>query len=370
MAIDKVTCLVDGRWMFGRVRGMGRFARQMIMPIESQCLLATSSAAETPASGQVIKRGASFFPLWEQKTFPLIAESENIRWLLCPYNTAPLCLKNVRLILVVHDLIFMESWRYLPPSISLYQNLGRIYRRFIVPHAIKKADFLVTVSEYTKNLIVEHYGVEPDRVTVIPNALDASWFSLNAPKIAQRERYILTVAGEAPSKNVRRLLHAFSLYAHKVSSPCELKIVGISQAKHAVFRKLCEKLKVEHLVHFIGYVNDEELKGLYLRARAFVFPSLYEGFGIPLLEAMATGCPIACSNTTSLPEVVGHSALLFDPRKVADMAETIQLILDDDILAGSLAENGYERVRKFDLEHVMQGFENFWRKLGFELDGR
>lgn len=367
--VDKhLECLVDARWMSGRLRGMGRYALQMVAPIKNQCSYATTAKCVDPLPGKALRVGKGFFPAWEQAVLPEICSQSEAEWLLCPYNTAPLKRVNTRLILVVHDLIFMEPWRRLPPSVSLYQNLGRLYRRFVVPKVIKKADRLVTVSEYTKKLIVERYNVPAGQVCVIPNALDNSWFDLSPRPLHQRQRFILSVAGEAPSKNVKRLLHAFSRYAKADSNPYELKIVGFSQAKHASFQKECLHLGVRELVEFVDYIDDVKLKNLYLEASAFIFPSLYEGFGIPLLEAMASGVPIICSNTTSLPEVVGEAALQFDPYDERDMAQCISEIIRDTELAAELVVLGFNQVSKFKLEDINNKFEVFWSSVGFRVE--
>lgn len=361
---ETLSCLVDARWMTGKVRGMGRYAAQLITPIRSQCVFATSATYEGDLPGQVISCGNSFFPLWEQKTLPKISNHNSPLWMLCPYNTAPITPISAKLILVVHDLIFLEPWSRLPPSVSLYQNLGRLYRRFIVPRAIGRAEVLLTVSNYTKQVLIDRYGIGAERIKVIPNSLDDSWFDLPEIPLNERDNYLLSVVGEAPSKNVKRLLSAFALYAKRVENPLRLKLVGISVEKHADFLKVCERLNIKRLVEFVGYIDDAELKAHYCRARAFIFPSLYEGFGIPLLESMATKVPIACSNTTSLPEVVGDSAIQFDPRDVNAIADSIVRISIDDPLRQILVDRGFKQVQKYRLLRISSLFEEFWTELG------
>ena len=354
--------IVDARWMGGRVRGMGRYALQMVSPVKHLCTYATAATDAVSLEGSLIKQGRSFFPLWEQKTLPKIAADADAQWVLCPYNTAPVKpMAGKRLILVVYDLIFMESWRDLPPSVSVYQNLGRLYRRYVVPRAVKHADRLVTVSEYTKSLIVERYAVAPECITVIPCALSDAWFKQTTTPLAMRDDYFFTVAGEAPSKNIKRLLKAYSQYLSQTSAKVlTLKVAGISQAKHGAFIQYCQALGIGQQVEFIGYISEDELRGYYGRARAFVFPSLYEGFGIPLLEAMASGVPVVCSNTTSLPEVVNDAALLFNPRDVNDIAKCLTRVAVDTTLSQKLVDKGLVQVEKFKLDDINQLFRRFW----------
>jgi len=203
---------VDARWMVGQYRGMGRYAHALLEPVSSSVKALLPSTAMDSIYPN-IKQGSSFFPLWEQVTLPKLCSENSITDLLCPYNTAPLHLgKSTRLILVVHDLIYLESWRNLPPSVSAYQTLGRIYRRALVPRVIRNAHRLVTVSEFTKQQICHSFSIPDKYVTVIPNMLDDDWYAQAPLPVAEKHPYILAVSGEAPSKNLDRLIQSFSRF--------------------------------------------------------------------------------------------------------------------------------------------------------------
>lgn len=353
---------VDIRWMVGNYRGMGRFARQLIAPVNSSVVgLAPRGIAATEWS--CVSQGNSFFPWWEQKVLPQLCRREQLDFLLCPYNTGPLAsLGSTRAIAVIHDLIFMQPWSVLPPSMSFYQTLGRLYRRQVVPAFARRADTILTVSHFTKNELVERFGLPESAVHVIPNAIADDWFETPLPLDA-RLPYLFTVAGEAPSKNVSRLLKAFALALPTLDAGITLKIAGIKPAYHQAFSQQANQLGIAGQVELLGFLSDQQLRQYYRQAKAFVFASLFEGFGIPLLEAMASGTPVACSNSTSMPEVVGSYGVQFDPISVEDMAEKIRYLCSSAQTLSSLAKGGLERAQGYSESMVAQSMNVFWSKL-------
>lgn len=349
---------IDVRWMIGNVRGMGRYAQQLIAPIKDKCIgLAPRGIQKQDLP--TISQGKSFFPYWEQIVMPKLAV-ERADVLICPYNTGPLIKpEGVKLVVVVHDLIFMRTLKELPASVSLYQTLGRFYRRLVVPRVLKQADILLTVSEFTKREIQERYNIGKD-ICVIPNAISSHWLEEKRLLIADRGNYIFTVAGEAPSKNVVRLIKAFSLAKKSLPTNMALKIAGIKPEHHAGFIKEAIACGVESSIDFLGFISESELKKLYRQARLFVFASLFEGFGIPLIEAMASGTPICCSNSTSLPEVIGECGILFDPLKIHEIAEAMTCLALDDDKSERLINEGRKRVKLYTEDRVNNLFAQFW----------
>ncbi len=353
---------VDITWMVGNYRGMGRFARQLVAPVGASVLgLAPDgvSADEWPC----VSGGRGFFPWWEQVELPRLCREQKLDYLLCPYNTGPLrSIGNTRLIAVVHDLIYMKPWSVLPPARSLYQTAGRVYRRHVVPRLARRADVLLTISRFTQRELVETLGLREADVQVIPCAISDDWF---APPLsrAEREPYLFTVAGEVPSKNVDRLLQAFAVARPALDDDARLRIAGIKVEHHAHFLERAHALGIARHVELLGYVSRDELREQYRRARAFVFASLFEGFGIPPLEAMASGTPVACSNTTSIPEIVGTCGLQFDPYSVEDMAEQIRQVWCDDKRFEVAFGDGMDRARTFSESAIRPQIEDFWARL-------
>lgn len=353
---------VDASWMVGNYRGMGGYARQLIAPVSNDIVALTPNGISTN-DWACVSGGKSFFPWWEQVELPRRCRSERLDFLLCPYNSGPLTsVGSTRLIAVIHDLIYLESWRVLPPSISVYQTLGRLYRRQVVPAFAQRADTIVTISYFTKGELVERFGLSEEDVHVIPCTIEDSWFVQPLP-LSLRKPYFFTVGGEAPSKNVRGLMKAFALVLPKLANGARLKIAGVKLAYHDSFMKLAAEIGVAEQVDLLGYVSVEELRQHYREARAFVFASLFEGFGIPLLEAMASGTPVACSNTTSMPEVVGDCGLMFDPMDIEDMAHKLQLIWEDTSAQEVLTMAAVERARSFSQSAVSQRMSAFWSGL-------
>ena len=196
----------DARLGLGKYRGMGRFLRLLIEGNERR-FIGLCADGEHHASLHLVAAGLGPYPLWEQVSIPRQLRKLSIGTLIAPYNTAPLRLpKAVKLVLVVHDLIFMDR---LPFSKSLYQNVGRWYRKFIVPRALQRADVIVTVSNHTAQQLVSRYGLDRSRIHIIPNSIGQEWFDEKNVSAAM-PRYVLAVAGEAPSKKLRRAIAAFA----------------------------------------------------------------------------------------------------------------------------------------------------------------
>lgn len=354
---------IDARWLGPSCRGMGRHALHLIAPIISQVLGLAPSTCPKPAF-TTLNSGPSLYPLWEQLWLPFLCWKQNVSLLVCPYNTAPLHLPpHTQLILVVHDLIFMSPWREIPPSSRLGQELGRLYRKLILPRVIHNAHKVVTVSEYSKRLIIETFGLDPAIVTVIPNSIGDEWFEDQPLPYKQRKSYILVVSGEAPSKNLPNLIKAFSLLREhpdlSVSFPT-LRVVGVKQESHARFKALARSLAVHNFIVFEPFVDQALLINMYRNSMLFVMPSLSEGFGIPLIEAMALGTPIVCSNTASLPEVAGNCCHFFDPYNVDSMVQALlKAILNPSECEKNIA-CGTARSLRFSSDKALEASTAFW----------
>lgn len=359
---------IDARWMTGRFRGMGRYSYSLIEPVQNMSIgfLPRGRPAE---NFPVICGGHGFYPYWEQFVLPSLCREAGIQILICPYNTGPIVVpKSIKRVLVVHDLIYLESGKEIPWSESPYQTLGRIYRRVVVPRVVRGADHVITVSRYSQSVIAERFCLPLSEITVIPNSISDEWL------VAQEDEtgdgggapYILSVTGDSPSKNVARLIRAFACFIRDPgngASEVKLRLVGLSPRRVGRFRALASELGIASSVVFEHYVTDDQLRNLYRGAELFVLPSLQEGFGIPLLEAMACGVPIACSRTTSLPEVAASAARYFNPLDVDDMARTISLIWNDQGLRNRLTEAGRAQVGRYLRSQVRTMISDFWKKL-------
>jgi glycosyltransferase involved in cell wall biosynthesis len=239
--------------------------------------------------------------------------------------------------------------QYLP------NRLAYAYARANLWAAARRAERIFTVSETSKADILRYCDVAAERIIVVYNAIDARFATPPEPEAVERvrERYqlhgpfALYVGNIKPHKNLERLIDAFDLVRRGGFERLELLIIGDQISKYPRLRRAVDKHKLHKHVRFLGFVPDDTLAALYRLATVFVFPSLYEGFGLPPLEAMASGTPVVTSNRSSLPEVVGDAAVLVDPYSAASIADGIQQVLSDPELRRSLSARGLARAREF-----------------------
>jgi glycosyltransferase involved in cell wall biosynthesis len=224
-------------------------------------------------------------------------------------------------------------------------------------YSILKADGIITISQATKDDILKLYGVKSEKVHVVYPGIKET-LSLEPHIYPMKElenkfgitkKYLLFVGTLQPRKNIRRLIEAFSK-VHIIDSDLQLVIVGRKGWKYEEILSAPEEYGVKDSVAFLDFVKDEDLQMLYKGAQCFVWPSLYEGFGLPVLEAMQYGCPVITSNISSLPEAGGDAAIYVDPENVDDIAEKIKKVLGDKELRESMIKKGYLQVKKFSWE--------------------
>ena len=228
---------------------------------------------------------------------------------------------------------------------EFFSRAERAYRRLVYGRTVTASEIVIAISEHARQTLIERYGLDPGRVVAIPLGVDHARLS---PGAEPRQPFLLYPANGWPHKNHARLFEAFA--SVRRSRP-ELRLVLTGTGHPAA---------LPNGVESHGRVPDDELVRLYRTASALVFPSLYEGFGLPPLEAMACGCPVACSNATSLPEVCGDAAELFDPTSVEDMARAIEDVLDDP---KRYVERGLARAAGYSWEATARAHEDVYRRL-------
>ena len=253
-------------------------------------------------------------------------------------------------VVTVHDLGYL----YYPGAHPL---LDRLYLDLSTRYNARAASRVIAVSQATKDDLVEHCGIEPDKITVVYSGCDETMQPVEDEATIEKVKarygirgdYVLYVGTLQPRKNLGRLLEAYAMVRKQTKRgerPC-LVIAGRKGWLYDQITQHVERLGLESEVILPGYVPQDDLPTLLSGARLFVFPSLYEGFGLPVLEAMACGTPVLCSNVSSLPEVAGRAALLIDPLDVASMAEAMNRLLQDEGLRARLVERGLRQVRQF-----------------------
>jgi len=260
-------------------------------------------------------------------------------------------LRGVPTLLTVHDLIFRHFPQY-------HKRLNYWYLNLAVPLYVRRADAIIAISECTRRDLIAAYGVLPEKVTVVYEAAAPHFAPPSVDEVARvrlryglPERFLLTVGTLEPRKNLSRLLMAFEVVARQELVDAWV-IVGRPGWLYDDFFARLKASPWREKVILPGFVSDEDLPAVYAAAAVTVLPSLYEGFGLPVLEAMACGAPVACSGTSSLPELGGDAARYFDPTDVEAMTATLEEVLSDDALRGEMRRQGLQQAACFSWERA------------------
>jgi glycosyltransferase involved in cell wall biosynthesis len=255
---------------------------------------------------------------------------------------------GTRTIVTIHDLSFVRYPDLVMPGMETHLNKW-------VPHSVRQADHVIAVSKATSQDLIELYQTPPEKITTLYHGatpgfkpvVDPNALAIVRQKYGLEDKpFVLSISTIQPRKNYRRLIQAFA----QIDSPVML-VIGGSKGWHYqdIFAEV-DKLGLEKRILFPGFVADTDLPALYSAASLFVYPSLYEGFGLPLLEAMACGTPVVTSNQSSLPEVVGEAGLLIDPYDVDALAAAMRQVLADTSLQQKLSQAGQIQAKKFTWE--------------------
>jgi glycosyltransferase involved in cell wall biosynthesis len=279
---------------------------------------------------------------WEQIELPVYLRAIGSPLLLCMANMAPILYKNK--ISVIHDIAFMVY----PQTFS--KSFLYAYK-VLIPWVIRTSKLVLTVSEFSKNEILRYYSVDSEKVKVLYPGLKKEFRIQEHARECIGGNYILAVSSLNYRKNFVRILQAFELVS-KECKDVKLFIVGDIKGNHFA------TVDIEHYINnpsfcFLGRVSDGELNTYYNNALCFLFPSLYEGFGFPLLEAQACGCPVITSNVASMPEVAGGSALLCNPASVEDIKNKILQMINDVDTRRNYAELGQNNVLRFNYDNTV-----------------
>ncbi|HVE80874.1 MAG TPA: glycosyltransferase family 1 protein [Candidatus Dormibacteraeota bacterium] len=232
---------------------------------------------------------------------------------------------------------------------EFFDEAELVHRRLSYKPSAMEADHIISISNYTKKGLVEKYNIPAEKITTIYLTFNKDIFTSGAKPVKSEYPYFFYPAGRWQHKNHSRLINAFAAVA-KQNASVRLKLTGTVQSQDEAIASQIKSLGLGGRIDFLGHVSEKQLPDLYRGATALIFPSLFEGFGIPIVEAMASGCPVACSNTTSLPEVGGQAALYFDPAKESEITDAMIRLLNDESLRQRLAKLGFDQVRKFTPE--------------------
>lgn len=289
------------------------------------------------------------YPLWEQVALPRAVARVRPDLLHCTSNTAPVkC--PVPLVLTLHDIIFLEKRQSF--SRSLYQEMGWHYRRLVVPRILSECRKIITVSNFECNRIREALNLPKDRLTAVYNGYSPHFRQMPpAPEIVHKyvpsDDYLFFLGNTDPKKNTPRVLKAYGLYLRQSKHKRPLLIADLKEEAIDGILSAEGIKEVKPYLSFPGYIPNADLAALYNGAFAFLYPSLRESFGIPMLESMACGTPVIAGNTSAMPEIAGEGALLADPLDENDIARKILLLEEDDTFYQQQVDYGLERVKLF-----------------------
>lgn len=331
--------IINGRFLSQRMTGIQRFAYEICCALQhigvKFILLAPKNVENCYKIDQLPIRiiGGKGSHYWEQVTLPLYVKRHYKGSVLIGLSGLNPIFYN-RNILTIHDISYLLR----PRS---YSWLYCIYYQLMTPLVARRALKIITVSQFSKREIIEQLQIPANKIEVVYNAVKSS--QLQAKD--NSKRYILSVASLVPRKNLKRLLEAYS----NIDNPnFELYLVGGS---HSIYADAEVNAYIGHKgIHFLGYVSDDELNILYRNAIAYINPSLYEGFGIPNIEALMQECPLVVSDIPAFREVCGNAALYFDPNDVEDIQTKITTIMNNESLRMTLIKEGIKQHQLFSWE--------------------
>jgi glycosyltransferase involved in cell wall biosynthesis len=327
--------------------------------------------------GVAAQLGPNFRAVLEPSPNYSIREQIHVPWVLrrerpdlyhAPHYVLPAAI-NCNSVVTIHDCIHLMFPQYLP------NRMAYAYARAQMWIAAHRSDCILTVSDASKRDILHLFNIPPEKIVVVYNAIDAHFSVTPAPDAVARvreryqldHRFVLYVGNIKPHKNLVRLIEAFSELRSGELEDVKLLIIGDEISKLPALRHAVHRHKLHKHVRFLGYVPDDQLAVLYRLAGVFVVPSLYEGFGLPPLEAMASGKPVVVSNVSSLPEVVGDAAVLVDPHDIDSIVDGLRCVLTNPARADDMRRKGLERSREFSWERSVARTLEVYKRIGAPL---
>ncbi len=318
-----------------------------VAPDQDKCLQDTENF-------KIIELDGGFYPVWEQVSLPKAVKKYKCDILQCTSNTAPIY-SPVPLVVILHDIIYMESIALFRKGYSLYQKVGNMYRRFVVPRILKKASKVITVSKFERQRIKDFFKIDDNKIVAIYNGVGTHFKKINdkdylesiRAKYQLPEKYFFFLGNTDPKKNTIGVLKAYSDYVREKGNKVKLLMLDYDEIE---LLKLLNQIGDPNLrkeIFLAGYVVNSDLPAIYNMADLFLYPSMRESFGIPMLEAMACGIPVITSNTSSMPEVAGDAAKIINPSFPKEITAAILELQSNDSLREHYIKLGLEKATQF-----------------------
>jgi len=361
----------DVGFIFQEKTGIGHAAQQLVEGLERiapghhYIVLDNAPIANGFSLGR-FRKGALrkvLYTTWQNTYLPLWLQRQGIHLVHAP-NFIPPLVKACATVITVHDVAFLCYPEAYDPS---YLH----FLRTMLPRALRAADHIITVSENTRRDLLRHYGVSPSKVGVVYNGVgeiflrrfDHETLEAKRREYGLPEKFILSVGTIEPRKNFGLLVEAFACLKLREKMDHQLVLVGKKDRDYPAVAAIIAKYGLQSEVHLPGWVPVEDLAAIYQLADLLAYPSLYEGFGLPLLEAMASGLPVIASNVSAIPEVVGDAALLVSPTDPEELTNAMRAALREKSLREELAEKGLKRARKFSWDRAAENTLRIYERL-------
>lgn len=295
----------------------------------------------------IVETNFPIYSLQEQLFFINLIKKESVDLFFAPHYTIPV-LYSGKIIVVIHDLIHLIYPNFLSSRFAHW------YAKFMIKTALLKSKKVITISNNSKNDILKWFNVDSTKIKVIYPAVGTEFcFSKEKMEIKQKKygKYLLYVGALRPHKNILNLVKVFNNL--KTKNKIEHKLILVGKGKKFYVDEIKKIANKDCII--VDNATKEDIIEFYCGAKLFIFPSLYEGFGLPPLEAMSCSCPVAVSNTSSLPEVVGDAGIYFNPNNLDDMEQKIMLVLRDENLREQLVQKGLQRKKLFSWDKTVKG---------------
>src|SRR5665648_119259 len=326
------------------------------------------------ANFKIVKLDGGFYPLWEQIALPNAAAREGCDILHCTSNTAPI-FTSIPIVDILHDIIYMEHsyLKIMQGSGTPYQKFGNIYRKLIVPKVVRKSCKIITVSNFEKNRIGEFFGLKGDnRLTAVYNGVgehfkpvtDTAELARVKEKYHLPDRFFFFLGNTDPKKNTKGTLKAYSDFIRQTQSELQLLMLDYDLKE---LEKLLFEIGDPELIkriHLTGYVVNTDLPAIYSQCDVFLYPSLRESFGIPILEAMGCGVPVITSNTSSMPEISGDAALIIDPYQTEEITAAMIRLTSEVTLRNDKIKLGLKQAAMFSWKAMAENVLKIYQEIG------
>ncbi|WP_417941222.1 glycosyltransferase family 4 protein [Flavobacterium sp. RS13.1] len=325
---------------------------------------------------KIIELNGGPYPIWEQIALPKAAKKYGCDVLHCTSNTAPF-FTSIPLITILHDIIYMESsyLKILKSSASTYQKFGNIYRKLVVPRVVQRSKKVVTVSHFEKNRIGEFFGIKGDeKLDAIYNGVSEHFKPVTDKEELQQvkekynlpDKYFFFLGNTDPKKNTKGVLKAFSDFLKQTGSNHKLVMLDYDKTELNILLNEIEDTNLIHHIILTGYVINTDLPAIYSQCDVFLYPSLRESFGIPMLEAMSCNVPVITSNTSSMPEIAEDAAHIINPFYPVEITQGIIEILNNESYRKSLCDKGMKRSKQFSWKNMAKEYLKLYELIHLE----